>query len=244
MGLLCLGTQFCVSSAKNRTVTQCPKVFSDVTQTNRTKCLIPYQLEKCWCNNEESIQEFLCKPCTPWLLRYFFILYSLCLSASLKRLCLDIDISLFPVSFCFFICVFCLEVCVFPLDSYDSKAPSEECYYVWRSPLSYMCFTLFQDFVLLRFCFWFQRSRFNTSHSAAPETSSFSLVRLQRADVFCIWCATLEGWHQDMHRSYFTPKSNAKKKNYWHNVQKKLHLFSWHLSTLKFSLPNVKKPLL
>lgn len=124
----------------------------------------------------------------------FFFIFLLCLSASLKRLCLYIDFSLLPVSFFFCCCCWCY-MCVLSgglcvpirLVRNGLKAPSEECYYVWRSPLSDMCFALFQHFVLLCFSFRLQRSRFNTSHSVAPDTWSFSLFFKQKlAESRCV----------------------------------------------------------
>lgn len=106
----------------------------------------PVPVRKCWCNNEESIQEFLC---TPWLLRCFSFIglgeisLSLCLSASLN-VCASILTSLFFFCLFFYVCVLSEGLCVpIRLVRNDPKAPSEECYVVWRSPRRYMCFALF-----------------------------------------------------------------------------------------------------
>lgn len=105
----------------------------------------PVPVRKRWCNNEESIQEFLC---TPWLLRCSSFIslgeisLSLCLSASLN-VCASILTSLL-LFFCFFTWVLSQGLCVpIRLVRNDPKAPSEECYVVWRSPRRYMCFALF-----------------------------------------------------------------------------------------------------
>lgn len=148
----------------------------------------------------------------------FFFKFSLCLSASLKRLCLDIDFSLLPVSFFVVVvvtCVFCLEVCVFPLDSYEmTRRPPPRNVTMFEEVLSATC--VLHYFSILCCCV----SAFGysvpvlTLHIQILEAFLFSSSRrLQRVSVFCIRCATLNGWHQEIHRSYFTPKPNETYKN-------------------------------
>lgn len=153
----------------------------------------------------------------------FFFIFLLCLSASLKRLCLDIDFSLLPVSFFFFVvvdvtCVFCLEVCVFPLDSYAmARRPPPRNVTMFEEALSATC--VLHYFSILCCCvsafgYSVPVLTLHTQSLQILEAFLFSSSRsLQRAAVFCIRCATLKGWHQEMHTSYFTPKSNETNKN-------------------------------
>lgn len=108
----------------------------------------PVPVRERWCNNEESIQEFLC---TSWLLRCFSFIslgeisLSLCLSASLN-VCASILTSLFV---CFFLHVFlCLKVCVFPLDLYEmTRRPTPRNVTLFEEVLADTC--VLHYFVLL-----------------------------------------------------------------------------------------------
>ncbi len=182
--------------------------------TNRTKCLIPYRLENADAITKKVFRNFL-HPVTfalfffhqPW--RDFSVALPLC---EPKRLCLDIDFTGF---FCFvFLRVFLSQGLCVPirLVRNDPKAPSEECYVVWRSPRRYMCFALFC--AALGYgcsCFHTYMKRFSCSQAA----------------VYCIRCTTLEGWHEELHRSDFHSKINRK---YYHKILCIVYIFFffWH----------------
>lgn len=121
------------------------KYLEMLHNTNRTKCLIPYRLENADAITEKVFRNFFAVPCDFCVVFLSSALGRfLCRFASLLNICASILTFICFIFFFFFTCVLSEGLCVpIRLVRNDPKAPSEECYVVWRSPHRCMCFALF-----------------------------------------------------------------------------------------------------